>query len=177
VLIIPSSWGSQRAVLTSHQSPAAPFKCCFLNALCTPLAFSQYYSRTKEHLPCAMDPSASSAAAESSSAEAKHRGRPLGSRNKLKVPAIGVPGAGGPLRIGAPAQGMENLAAPGTSRALTLRGPAPGGALAAPSPLVSAMPAPCSAGSIDRRTRRQGPSWAPFHRSQTPRCHQRWHPS
>jgi hypothetical protein len=32
---------------------------------------------------------------------------------------------------------------------LTLRGPAPGGALNAPSPVVAA-PAPCSLGSIDR---------------------------
>jgi hypothetical protein len=39
---------------------------------------------------------------------------------------------------------------PGTSMALTLRGPAPGCALNAPSPLVVAMLAPRFAGSIDR---------------------------
>jgi hypothetical protein len=37
--------------------------------------------------------------------------------------------------------------------ALTLRGPTPGGALNAPSPLVAAMLAPRSAGSIDRALR------------------------
>jgi hypothetical protein len=36
---------------------------------------------------------------------AKRRGRPPGSRNKPKVPALWTPGAGGPLRIGAPPQG------------------------------------------------------------------------
>jgi hypothetical protein len=54
---------------------------------------------------------------------------PLGSRTKTKVPALWAPRAGGPLRIGAPTQGAENHVAPGTSMALTLRGPAPGGAL------------------------------------------------
>jgi hypothetical protein len=109
-----------------------------------------------------MDPSASSTTAGSSSAGAKHRGRPLGNQNKLKVPAIRAPRSGGPLRIGAPAQGTENPAAPGTSRALTLRGPAPGGALAAPSPLVAAMPAPRSAGSIDRALREAGAILGPL---------------
>jgi hypothetical protein len=42
-----------------------------------------------------------------------------------------------------------NHAAPGASGALTLRGPAPGGALNALSP-VAAAPAPYSPGSIDR---------------------------
>jgi hypothetical protein len=48
-----------------------------------------------------MDPSASSAAAESSSGVKRH-GRPPGSKNKAKVPARWTPGAGGPLRIGVP---------------------------------------------------------------------------
>jgi hypothetical protein len=95
-----------------------------------------------------MDPSASSAAAESSSG-AKHRGRPPGSKNKAKILAQWTPGAGGPLRIGAPRQGEANHAAPGASGALTLRGPAPGGALHAPSP-VAAASAPRSPGSIDQ---------------------------
>jgi hypothetical protein len=51
-----------------------------------------------------MDPSASSAAAESSSG-AKRRGFPPGSRNKAKIPAQWMPGDGGPLRLGAPRQG------------------------------------------------------------------------
>jgi hypothetical protein len=95
-----------------------------------------------------MDPSASSAAAGSSSGM-KRRGRPPGSRNKAKVPAQWTPGAGGPLRIGAPMQGEANRAAPGTSSALNLRGPATGGALNAPS-LVAAAPAPRASESIDR---------------------------
>jgi hypothetical protein len=52
-------------------------------------------------LPKPMDPSASSIAVESSLG-AKGRGRPPGSRNKAKIPARWMPGAGGPLRIGAP---------------------------------------------------------------------------
>jgi hypothetical protein len=54
-----------------------------------------------------------------------------------------------PLRIGVPGQDEANRAAPGASSALTLRGPAPGGALNAPSP-VAAAAAPRSLGSIDR---------------------------
>jgi hypothetical protein len=94
-----------------------------------------------------MDPSASSAATGSSSG-AKRRGRPPGSRNRAKIPARWTPGAGGPLRIGAPRLDEANRAAPGTSNALSLRGPAPGGALNAPSPMAAA-PAPRSPGSID----------------------------
>jgi hypothetical protein len=45
-------------------------------------------------------------------------------------------------------QGMATPAALGTSSALTLRGPAPGGAPNAPSP-VAAAPAPRTSGSID----------------------------
>jgi hypothetical protein len=95
-----------------------------------------------------MDPSASSAAA-GSSLGMKRRGRPPGSRNKAKVPARWTPGAGGPLRIGAPIQDEANRAAPGTSSTLTLRGPAPGGALNAPS-RVAVAPAPRASGTIDR---------------------------
>jgi hypothetical protein len=79
----------------------------------------------------------------------KRRGRPLGSKNKAKVPARWTPGAGGPLRIGALRQGEVNRAASGASGALTLRGPAPGGALQAPSS-VAAASAPRSPGSIYR---------------------------
>jgi hypothetical protein len=74
---------------------------------------------------------------------------PPGSRNKAKVPVRWTPGARGPLRIGAPMQGAANRAAPGTSSALALRGPAPGGALNTPSP-VAAVPAPRAPGGIDR---------------------------
>jgi hypothetical protein len=97
-----------------------------------------------------MDPSSSSAVAGSTSTGNKHRGHPLGSKNKPKLPAIGAPGAGGPLCIGMSVQGRENCAAPRASPALILQDLAPGGALAAPSPLVAAMSAPYSAGSIDR---------------------------
>jgi hypothetical protein len=102
--------------------------------------------------PRAMDPSASSAATRSVSSGAKRRGRPSGSRNKPKVPALWTPRAGGPLRIGAPPHGTANHAAPGTSIALTLWGPAPGGDLNASSPAVATR-APRPAGSIDRALR------------------------
>jgi hypothetical protein len=95
-----------------------------------------------------MDPSDFSAAAGSSSGM-KRRGRPAGSRKKAKVPARWTPSARCPLRIGAPMQGEANHATPGTSSALTLRGPAPRGPLNAPSP-VAAVPAPRALGSIDR---------------------------
>jgi hypothetical protein len=98
-------------------------------------------------LPKPMDPSASSAAAESSSGM-KRRGRPPGNRNKVKVPARWTPGAGGPLRIGAPRQSEANHAAPGAFGALTLQGPAPG-APNASSPVAAAL-APRSPGSINR---------------------------
>jgi hypothetical protein len=78
----------------------------------------------------------------------KHHGRPLDSKNKAKIPAQWTPGGGGPLRIGAPRQGDANHAAPGSSGALTLRGPTPGGALHAPSPVAAG--APRSPGSIAR---------------------------
>jgi hypothetical protein len=95
-----------------------------------------------------MDPSNSSVAAGSSSG-AKRRGRPPGSGNKAKIPTQWTPSAGGPLRIGAPRQDEANRAATGASGALTLRGPAPGGALNSPSPLAAA-PAPRAQGSVDR---------------------------
>jgi hypothetical protein len=57
-----------------------------------------------------------------------------------------------PLRIGALRQDEANRATPGTSNALTLRGPAPGGALDAPSPMAVAS-APRSPGSIARALR------------------------
>jgi hypothetical protein len=101
-----------------------------------------------------MDPSTSSATAGSGSVT-KHRGRPPGSRNKAKVPARWTLGAGGPLCIEALMQGEAN-------RALTLWGPAPGGALNAPSPVAAAL-APRALGSIDRVLREVeaalGPSW------------------
>jgi hypothetical protein len=127
-------------------TPAMPLKYSLLETSGTsPSSSSATSSLT---LPKLMDPSASSAAAGPSS-RAKHRGRPPGSRNKSKVPARWTPGAGGPLRIGAPRQGEANRAAPGTSGTLTLRGPTPGGTLNSPSPLA-ATPAPRSPGSIDR---------------------------
>jgi hypothetical protein len=89
-----------------------------------------------------MDPSASSAAA-GSGLGTKCRGHPPGSRNKVKVPARG------PLRIGAQTQGVANRATPGTSSALTLRGPVPGGALNAPSPVVVVLVSRAP-GGIDR---------------------------
>jgi hypothetical protein len=78
---------------------------------------------------------------------------PPGSQNKPKVPARWMPGAGGPLRIGAPPHGAVNRAAPGTSIALTLRGPAAGGALNMPSPVAAVTLAPRLAGSIDQALR------------------------
>jgi hypothetical protein len=95
-----------------------------------------------------MDPSNSSVAVGSSSG-AKRRGRPLGSGKKAKIPAQWTPGAGGPLRIGVPRQEEADRAAAGTSGALTLRGPARGGAPNLPSPLVAA-PTPRASGSVDR---------------------------
>jgi hypothetical protein len=76
----------------------------------------------------------------------------MGSGKKAKVPAQWTPSAGGPLRIGAPRQGEASRAAAGTFGALTLRGPARGGALNLPSPLAAA-PAPRASGSIDRALR------------------------
>jgi hypothetical protein len=98
-----------------------------------------------------MDPSNSVAIAGPSS-EAKRHGRPLGSGKKTKIPAQWMPGADGPLRIGVPRQGKASHATAGTSGALTLRGPARGGALILPSPLAAA-PTPRASGSIDRALR------------------------
>jgi hypothetical protein len=86
----------------------------------------------------------------------------LGSRDKPKVPAVEVPRARGPLRIGAPVLGIENHAALRASSALILQDPAPGGALAALSPLVAAMLAPPYAGSIDRALREAEAILGPF---------------
>jgi hypothetical protein len=91
---------------------------------------------------------------------------PPGSRNKAKVPARWTPGAGGPLRIGAPMQGAVDHAAPGTSSALTLWGLAPGGALNAQSPVV-AVPAPRAPRSIDRVLREVEAALGPFPQPQT----------
>jgi hypothetical protein len=66
-----------------------------------------------------MDPSASVAAAGPSSG-GKRRGRPPGSGIKVKILARWTPGAGGPLRIGAPRQDEASRAALGTSSAMTL---------------------------------------------------------
>jgi hypothetical protein len=107
-----------------------------------------------------MDPSASVATAGPSSG-AKRRGRPPGSGIKVKIPAWWAPGADGPLRIGAPRQDEANRAASGTSGALTLRGPALGGAQNSPSPLAAA-PAPRAPGSVDRVLREVEAAPAPF---------------
>jgi hypothetical protein len=122
--------------------------------------------------PKPMDPSASSAAARTSSG-AKRRGRPPGSRIKAKIPARWTPGASGPLRLGALMRGEANRIAPGTSSALTLWGPAPGGALKAPSP-VAAVPAPRTPGSIDRALREVEAALGPSPRSRMARGHRRW---
>jgi hypothetical protein len=100
--------------------------------------------------PCPelMDPSNSSAAAGSSSG-AKRRGHPPSSGNKAKIPAQWMPGAGGPLCIGALRQDKASRAASGASGALTIRGHVPGGALNSPSPLAAA-PAPRALVSVDR---------------------------
>jgi hypothetical protein len=63
-----------------------------------------------------------------------------------------MPGAGGPLRIGAPRQGEASHATSGTSGTLTLRGLTHGGAPNLPSPLA-VVPAPRASGSIDRALR------------------------
>jgi hypothetical protein len=65
-----------------------------------------------------MDTSSSSIAAGYTTTGKKHRERPLGSKNKPKMPALGAPGAEGPLRIGAPVWGGENRAALRASSAL-----------------------------------------------------------
>jgi hypothetical protein len=52
---------------------------------------------------------------------------PPGSRNKLKVPAVGAVGARGPLRLAAPVRREENRATPRASTALILRDLAPSG--------------------------------------------------
>jgi hypothetical protein len=59
---------------------------------------------------------------------------PPGQQEQAKSPRLWAPGAGGPLCIEAPTQGAENSVAPRTSMALTLWGPAPGGALNTPWP-------------------------------------------
>jgi hypothetical protein len=130
-------------------TPTAPLKYSLLGTSGTSPSSSSATSSSMP--PKTMDPFASSAAAGMSSG-AKRRGRPPGSRNKAKIPARWTPGAGGPMRLGAPMQGEANRAAPGTSCALTLRGPAPRGALNAPSPMAVA-PAPRASGSIDRALR------------------------
>jgi hypothetical protein len=94
-----------------------------------------------------MDPSASIAAAGASSGT-KHRGRPQGSGNKVKILARWMPSTGGPLCIGTPRQNEANCAASGTFGALTLRGPALEGALNSPLPLAM-TPTPRAPGSID----------------------------
>jgi hypothetical protein len=119
-----------------------PLKYSFLDTSGTSLSSSSTTPPANSSL--SMDPSASSAAVGSGSGT-KRRGRPPGSRNKAKVPARWTSGAGGPLRIGAPMRGAADRAAPGTSSALTLRGPAPVGGLP-----VAAAPAPRAPGSIDR---------------------------
>jgi hypothetical protein len=141
--------------------PAALFK---LHPLQPPLHSTclQCYFTAKEErkLPDAMDPSSSSGAVGSTATWKKCWGRPLGSKNKPKLPAIGAPRAGGPPCIGAPVQGGETHAAPRASSALILRDPAQRGAMAALSPLTATMPPPESAGTIDRalrEPRRPGP--------------------
>jgi hypothetical protein len=100
-----------------------------------------------------MDPSASSTATGSATSGVKRRGRPLGNRNKPKVPARWAPGVGGPLHIRAPPHSAANRAAPVTSIALTLWGPAPGDALNTPSPVAAATLSPRPTGSINRALR------------------------
>jgi hypothetical protein len=131
-------------------TPAVPLKYGLLETSGTSPSSSYAISSSTTSKP--MDPSASSAA-DGTSSGAKRRERPLGSKNKEKVPSRWAPGAGGPLRLGAPMRGTANHAVPGTSSALTLRGPAPGGALNASSPLAAA-PAPRASGSIDRVLRK-----------------------
>jgi hypothetical protein len=147
---------------------AAPLKYSLLDTSGTSPSSSSATSSST--LPQAMDPSAPSAAGSTSGM--KRRGRPLGSRNKTKIPARWTPGAGGPLRLGAPMRGEANRAASGTSSALTLRGPAPGGALNAPSPVVAA-PAPRASGSIDRALWEVEAALGPLPRLRTARGHRR----
>jgi hypothetical protein len=126
--------------------PAAPLKYSLLETSGTPPSSSS--ATSSPTLPKLMDPSASSAAAGPSWGS-KRRGRPPGSGNEAKVLARWTLSASGPLRICAPRQGEANRATPGTSGALTLWGPALGGALNSPSPLLTA-PAPRLPGSIDQ---------------------------
>jgi hypothetical protein len=151
-------------------TPAVPLKYSLLETSSTSPSSSSATSSSTSPKP--MDPFASSAAAGTSSG-AKHRGRPPGSRNKEKVPARWTPGTGGPLRLGAPMRGKANHAAPGTSCALTLRGPAPGGALNAPSPMAAA-PASRASGSTDRVHREVEATLGPLPRTWMAWGHRRW---
>jgi hypothetical protein len=89
-------------------------------------------------------------------------------------PSRWAPGAGGPLRIRAPPHNAANCAAPGTSIALTLRGPAPGGALNTLSLVAAATLAPRPARSIDRVLREVEAALGPLLPTRMIRGHRRW---
>jgi hypothetical protein len=77
---------------------------------------------------------------------------PPGSRNKLKVPAVGAVGARGPLRLAAPVRREENRATPRASTAPILRDLAPSGHGRTVAPSGGNV-APRPIGSIDRALR------------------------
>jgi hypothetical protein len=130
---------------------AAPFKCSLFDTLSTSPTFSSTTSSS--------DTSSSDGSLcllrrrRIRELEGEASRAPPGQLEQAEGPALWAPGVRGPLRIGAPPHGAANHAAPGTSIALTLRGPAPGGALNAPSSVAAATQAPRPVGSIDRALR------------------------
>jgi hypothetical protein len=111
---------------------AVPFKCSLLDALGTSLTSSSTTSSSYA------SPSHGSLCLLHRCQICELRGEaprmPPGQLEQNKSSChVWTSGAGGPLRIGARTQGAANRVAPGTFSVVTLRGPAPGGALNAPS--------------------------------------------
>jgi hypothetical protein len=125
---------------------AAPFKCSLLDALDTSPASSSTTS------------SSDTSPSDGSFCLLRRRIRELGSKTPRAPPGQPEQDEGScpvdarsrrlPAHWGT-AIGRGNHAAPGTSIALTLRGPTPGGALNASSPVAMVTQAPRPAGSID----------------------------
>jgi hypothetical protein len=97
-----------------------------------------------------MDSFSAFVAASSSATEKKRRDRPSGSKNKLKVAAVGAPGSGTPIHSEALAQFGGRRAAPNFSTALKLWDPVPSSTMTMLSSLAVAMSAPRPLKSKDR---------------------------
>jgi hypothetical protein len=130
--------------------PVAPFKCSLLDALDTSPASSNTTSSSdtspSDGSFCLLRRRIRELRGETPRAppgqpEQDEGSRPVDARSRRP-----------PAHWGA-AVGRCNHAAPGTSIALTLRGPTLGGALNAPSPVATTTQAPRPAGSIDRALR------------------------